>query len=446
MVRKKIAYWVNPLLNPSREIFPLLMRGWAFQERILAPRVLHFCNSELVWECNEEVICECGSLLSMDGMKSNFSQISNQTQTVSLKKIRVAERIMGEHTRTSTGRTVEEPSSRHRDRIDLQDNIRPPIGPSSTHRRAGRVPPTRSRVESPLTGARMPSLEELTELKTTGSLLAEQRQALEEWHKIVEQYSGLQVTIETDRLPALSGLVTRTAPFLGRYFAGLWSDTFLKNLAWRVDLLASDSRRPAKYQGPSWSWVSANTRVSYWSKKDWNSSFSGPKAWRQIRAKKLMTPHVEPVFKCVAKPAGQNPFGEVSSAALVAKGLLRTARLTEARTILGNGETAGLTYQARINLPKATAKNAPQGSVEMPFYADYALTRHDARQYRTSLESTIYLFLIHPNVCLVLDVAGRVASTKSYNRIGILKQLYIYPEMYEIDWMKEATLETVTIV
>ncbi|KAK4217265.1 HET-domain-containing protein [Rhypophila decipiens] len=413
MVRSKIVHWANPLPNPSRDIFPLLLRGWAFQERILTPRVLRFCKSELVWECNEEVICECGSLPSMDGVKNKSSRISSQARTMSLSEIRVAERIAREPTRPSTSRTVGEPSSRNRDRIDLRDNRRPLIVISSTHRRADRVPPTRTRAASPLTGARMPNLEELTELRTTGSLLAEQRRALEEWHKIVEQYSGLQLSRETDRLPALSGLVNRTAPFLGRYFAGLWSHTFLKNLAWRVDLLTSDSRRPAKYQGPSWSWVSVNTR---------------------------------PVFECVAKPAGQNPFGEVSSAALVAKGLLRTATLTEAHTILANGTTVPLTYQARINLPIASAKNAPQGSVEMPFYADYALTRHDARQYRTSLESTIYLFLIHPNVCLVLDVAGKVASTKIYNRIGILKQLYIYPEMYEIDWMKGATLETVTIV
>ncbi|KAH7070451.1 heterokaryon incompatibility protein-domain-containing protein [Paraphoma chrysanthemicola] len=30
---------------------PLLWRGWAYQERILSPRVLHFAGEELVWEC-----------------------------------------------------------------------------------------------------------------------------------------------------------------------------------------------------------------------------------------------------------------------------------------------------------------------------------------------------------------------------------------------------------
>jgi hypothetical protein len=30
----------------------LYQRGWAFQERILAPRVLHFLNDQIAWECN----------------------------------------------------------------------------------------------------------------------------------------------------------------------------------------------------------------------------------------------------------------------------------------------------------------------------------------------------------------------------------------------------------
>jgi hypothetical protein len=31
--------------------WPLLERAWAYQERLLSPRVLHFCQDELVWEC-----------------------------------------------------------------------------------------------------------------------------------------------------------------------------------------------------------------------------------------------------------------------------------------------------------------------------------------------------------------------------------------------------------
>ena len=37
---------------------PLMNRGWALQERVLAPRTLHFTKSQLFWECNELHACE----------------------------------------------------------------------------------------------------------------------------------------------------------------------------------------------------------------------------------------------------------------------------------------------------------------------------------------------------------------------------------------------------
>jgi Heterokaryon incompatibility protein (HET) len=42
------------------DVFPLMCRAWAFQERILAPRVLHFGPYELFWECFSCRDCECG--------------------------------------------------------------------------------------------------------------------------------------------------------------------------------------------------------------------------------------------------------------------------------------------------------------------------------------------------------------------------------------------------
>ena len=39
---------------------PLFQRGWCFQERLLAPRVLHFARHELYLQCRTEERCECG--------------------------------------------------------------------------------------------------------------------------------------------------------------------------------------------------------------------------------------------------------------------------------------------------------------------------------------------------------------------------------------------------
>jgi hypothetical protein len=88
--------------------------------------------------------------------------------------------------------------------------------------------------------------------------------AMDQWHGIVDQYSALMLTRNTDLLPALSGLAQRMEPFLGVYRAGLWGKTFLRDMMWRVDRLVPGLRRPPKYRGPSWSWVSVNTKVSFW--------------------------------------------------------------------------------------------------------------------------------------------------------------------------------------
>ncbi|PVH67330.1 hypothetical protein DL98DRAFT_602803 [Cadophora sp. DSE1049] len=45
---------VSSLLNNH----PLQKRGWVFQERLMAPRVLHFGNDRIFWECNDKMLRE----------------------------------------------------------------------------------------------------------------------------------------------------------------------------------------------------------------------------------------------------------------------------------------------------------------------------------------------------------------------------------------------------
>ncbi|KAL8692931.1 MAG: hypothetical protein Q9218_002132 [Villophora microphyllina] len=41
---------------------PLIDRAWAFQEHFLAPRLLQYTATEIMWECNEMLTCECGQV------------------------------------------------------------------------------------------------------------------------------------------------------------------------------------------------------------------------------------------------------------------------------------------------------------------------------------------------------------------------------------------------
>jgi hypothetical protein len=104
--REKARHWALPLPRSSSRSYPLLTRGWAFQERILAPRVLHFCGDEMIWECNSVCMCECGGLPVYDSSRDLFSDIAEsevlaqeahgltQYPTVDVRE-RMAELVLG---------------------------------------------------------------------------------------------------------------------------------------------------------------------------------------------------------------------------------------------------------------------------------------------------------------------------------------------------------------
>jgi hypothetical protein len=56
--------WQHPWRIHSREaehwqLFPLLSRGWVYQERLLSRRFIYFTTNEVMWECRESRRCEC---------------------------------------------------------------------------------------------------------------------------------------------------------------------------------------------------------------------------------------------------------------------------------------------------------------------------------------------------------------------------------------------------
>lgn len=47
------------LWNDLVELSMVNTRGWVYQERLLAPRILHFCDGQIAWECSERNCTEC---------------------------------------------------------------------------------------------------------------------------------------------------------------------------------------------------------------------------------------------------------------------------------------------------------------------------------------------------------------------------------------------------
>lgn len=152
---------------PDESKSSYFLRGWCFHERILAPRILHFTRSEVIFECNaDELECECGQ--------------------INLGPHRVVEvvrscLIPGSNTKTLKSLLTDV----------LEKAKKPPIYKSPNYRDVA--------------------------LRAYGSL--------------IRDYTQKHFTKPTDLLPALSGVATLLAPILGRYYAGIWEHDLHASLA-----------------------------------------------------------------------------------------------------------------------------------------------------------------------------------------------------------------------
>lgn len=101
---------------------------------------------------------------------------------------------------------------------------------------------------------------------------------LSTWRSLVKAYTHRDLSVSTDRILAISALAHRIGDMLqDQYLAGLWRSRLPFDLLWFVDEIFDGSRgvsvlRPAKYQGPSWSWVTVNSPVDFFSVSSENYS------------------------------------------------------------------------------------------------------------------------------------------------------------------------------
>ena len=63
--------------------YTLKFRGWVYQERMLAPRFLHFLDKELAWDCRTESMCECGAQRWRSSMGYKKLAFSSELQSAS---------------------------------------------------------------------------------------------------------------------------------------------------------------------------------------------------------------------------------------------------------------------------------------------------------------------------------------------------------------------------
>jgi hypothetical protein len=100
------------------------------------------------------------------------------------------------------------------------------------------------------------SLFNVDELEDTNP--AFQYRGSKRWNDLLGQYSRRNLSWESDKLPALSGLAR---VFQGRYgddyIAGLWRSQIIEGMCWQcVEQQGTEHIRTKEYRAPSWSWAS----------------------------------------------------------------------------------------------------------------------------------------------------------------------------------------------
>jgi hypothetical protein len=130
-----------------------------------------------------------------------------------------------------------------------------------------------------------------------------------QWFSVVQQYSGLNASYPSDKLPALSGIAEQFQARLqcDDYLAGLWRSHLLKGLQWVV-ADGIKCRRPP-YRAPSWSWVSLDQLSST------ATSHYGARVSYKFTESAVQDSRLTLVDAGVSG-RGKNPYGTVSNGVL----------------------------------------------------------------------------------------------------------------------------------
>ncbi|TRX87911.1 hypothetical protein FHL15_011200 [Xylaria flabelliformis] len=230
------------IFDKKVELAVLTTRGWTFQERFLAKRVLHFCSGLVIFECNTLVASPAHDDVSYDAIYKRNKAPSLPLEPPPKYNYTVRTRHPMGITRSRGGRV----------RDGVKKRITPEYREWTYSQRVG------SRVWARL-GMRG-AFNFLVAFKGTG--LREEAEFHIRWFDLVEPYSTRQLTKDSDKVIALLGVAQFIQQNTGLQFvAGLWERVLPFNLLWTLHGPARD--RPRDRVAPTWSWASVDGRISH---------------------------------------------------------------------------------------------------------------------------------------------------------------------------------------
>jgi hypothetical protein len=218
---------------------PLGTRAWIMQERLLAPRVVHFAKTQLYWECVTRRTCEGNEV-------AGIPDINNTNSLVEFKQWDPFDVGI---TASKEAPTSSNMSCRYMIyamiyamRAMLNDDML--VKDMLTQMATNGFDSEESRRTRELCFG-------------TGDCFTTTHPTLQYWAKMVAQYSRCPLTKLEDRLVGISSLakiLSKSSDL--RYIAGLWEHQLPRQLLWEVGTVF-EAKQPSQYIAPTWSWASA---------------------------------------------------------------------------------------------------------------------------------------------------------------------------------------------
>ncbi|TQV94699.1 HET domain-containing protein [Cordyceps javanica] len=149
--------------------------------------------------------------------------------------------------------------------------------------------------------------------RTPLAQLNDAAEAFQFWHKLVENYSNRSLSLNSDKLPAISGIAevvqqkTRS-----RYVAGLWEDNIDLDLLWHKTGDLPESAEGHDPQAPSFSWASVDGEIDYYC----------------FRNGRLPYRNSATVLSVESSASAQAPLGRVAGGKLTLRGPMIASRIT----------------------------------------------------------------------------------------------------------------------
>lgn len=220
------------------------------------------------------------------------------------------------------------------------------------------------------------------------------------WRKMVEEYTRRELTVESDTLPAISGLASRFNRLLDgdtdEYLAGIWKRDLLQGLLWYVE--GSSAHRPRKsWVGPTWSWTSIRQH-------------QGMRHWSYMKDVASLMPTV---LSASTRVNGLNPYGEVATGDLRLRCNIKAA--------MSNYDLESLDNYFDLLDPKTSCRVGTGKLDVVAEFEQYAIhTVYCAVMMKESLlgRDRAPSYLEGDATCILL-IACREGDVSTYRRVGL---------------------------